>query len=237
MIAGSEYRFDRVPPGDLWACLVWESARELVLHYGFHCAYLRHRGNMWTGYVSNLIGFPGLPWLSLQPWQRQKLAQRYRDRSEDEEDGCDALAMLSEFDRRRSAAEWRTELAGVGCAILDFGQKGRHTKAQLEGRFRAWLNANPDWYSGDGDGRVVDRAIGKRSPDDILRRIAWVRLLGEAGREGRRKVATEVAVEMVNSVPEFRLWLGLPTGTKRSLWKSECRVLVATVCGCQDTLK
>ncbi len=223
MSAGDDYRFDLVADDAQWACLIWECCR-----LGWE-KIAPEKARMGTLEQARAYKeFPGTPWLRLPSAVQKSTVDDWRDGFKNLKDGASLLPHIPGLGGATSEEEWREKLAKVGCIILDFGKKGRFTRAQMLTLFKGWLDANPDWIAA----KKVIPGYGKRTPGEALRRIAWDRLMKIAELdEGRRTKVDFFAIALASKTPRFKRWLKIPkTPAKRSQWRREARNWTAMIC-------
>lgn len=187
-----EWRYDRVEPSHEWAACVWEYGRRWH-HTPGRCGRLKARMAT-VGALCEMVEFPNTPWLGLPQGFREECSRRWRYAPGELED-CEPLvrAVAKVFGPTpTNAEEWRVYLRKEGVVVFDLGLPPRDarpkwqdgeigverqpTRAELLARFEAWLDANPSWWHGQGDGRVVSRIGGKESPHEGLRALAWAKI-------------------------------------------------------------
>lgn len=240
----AEWRFDQVQPEHEWAACVWEYGRRWHSTPG-RCGRLFAK--MATiGQLGNMDGFPAKPWLGLTLPAREKPAQRWRYAPGELEDYEPLVRNRPPGDIPFSVEDWKKWLRMEGVVVFDlglpprdvrpdwqsvFGAQRQPTRAELLARFGAWLDANPEWWEGHGDGRVVARIGGKESPRDGLRALSWAKLREAAGSD---KAACAYLAEQFSGSSELKQWFAISLEPRaaptRSLLKKNAEKWQKRIC-------
>lgn len=225
-IADFEWRFDRVESEHEWACCVWEYGR------CWHDAPGRSgrlSARMATvGALCEIDGFPATPWLGLARSVQEQCAQRWRYAPGELEDYEPLVRAKSEMLGAMTEAQWRDWLRKEGVVVFDlglpprdarpewqdevFGVQRQPSRAELLSRFAAWLDANPQWWHGEGDRRSIARTGGKAGPRDGLRGLALWRVrraLGSARKLGSDKETCDFLTRIFAEDLELQSWFKL----------------------------
>lgn len=237
-----EWRFDRVIADHLWAACIWEYCREYVRSLpkpGLQ--RLRRIGGMCGTDNAATLGaatmekqFPEVPWLRLPVSDRNRLSRRWRYAPGDLEDYSE-MDLICAVDPR----ELRSAFHRVGRVVFDLGPApiapknvasdrvtspgSRPTRAELIGRFEAWVDAHPEWWDGRGRRGARRGAAGKRDPNDGLRALAWTRLRSRNSSDGK--------VEEIVKGARAHPWLGGILSAERTRkFPSEATAWMKLVC-------
>lgn len=142
--------------------------------------------------------FPKTAWLALAAGTRKMCIQQWHLRAGELEDFEPLVRNQRVIGDPLTAEEWRQSLRKEGVVVFDlglpprdarlrwvhqFGLQTQPTRAELLARFAAWLDANPEWWDGLGDGRKVTRTGGKEQPREGLRALAWAKVLAACGSD------------------------------------------------------
>ena len=218
----TEFRFDRLPPNEVWPCMIWEAGRiaAKILPNQVEPSFK-------FSALQEFSEFPTMPWQGLPAKTKKGAAIRL---VADRADGAESLAFLTNnCSLPGTAVEWRQLLTQNGLVILDLGSKGRHTRPELKAIFDEWL----DWQAVQGekeDWIAKEKQAplhGRHQPADALRAISWFRITeafrdNVKGRAGLTVDAASIAVVKTNKA--FSSWAGLPTSAaKRSRLKAEAK--------------
>lgn len=243
-LAEAEWRFDRVVPPHRWAACVWEYCREYVRSLPEPALKrLRRNGGRYgtdnaatLGAVTMEKQFPQVPWLSLPVSVRHRLSRRWRYAPGDLEDYSmmDLICAGDPQDPR----ELRSAFHRLGRVVFDLGPApldpkhvasgrvtspgSRPTRAELIGRFEAWVDAHPEWWDGRGRRGARSGAAGKRKPKDGLRALAWTRL--------RRLNSSDGRVEEIVKAQGALSWLGILTAERTRKFPGEAEKWTKLVC-------
>jgi hypothetical protein len=220
-INDDEWRFYGVPAGEKWACLVWEWCREAI--YGppqqpwfrqsdetRRTFTQRHRLAPWELEDYGVLAEHVIPFAGGESEQEiqarlyrlgcvcfylgvprgTKMRARMVERKEETpEERIARLSTAAQSDGRIHATVIQPEM-----------EAGRQpTKAQLRKSFDLWLDANPQWWEGEGTMSAGFGRAGKRKADDGLRCLALVRLARADKKGGGGNIAEFVARDGVAS--------------------------------------
>ncbi len=140
----------------------------------------------------------------------------------------DAMMPIREEPNRME--RWEQALRELGCVVYNVGPvaseistkapRRKPTRAELLNSFEAWLDANPAWWNGRGTRGRRGITVGKRTFNDGLRYLAWLRITRAFDKGTRTRSPDLAACEFTGKQPtEFKIWLSLPADQRvRRRW-------------------